>query len=346
MVDFFIDNFLMIVLLSNNLKIEKSKSKRVKLLLLEVALISVFNFLELYFATFDTFQYARLVFSFLCYSLRPVIIITFISILSNNKIVKYFSYLSILNAIIYSTCFFTDIAFSFHSDNTFYRGPLGYSTHALCIIYLFLLIYLIVKKHYKQSWNKTIMLLYITFINTIAAFFDFAFGTTLFDQTILVCALVYYLILYMEYNKIDALTKTFNRMAFYDDIDKYKCSITSVISIDMNDLKKINDNLGHLEGDKALVTLSSIFLNSEKNNARVYRVGGDEFVILCFDLKESDVKKVISKIKDDISKTRYTCSLGYEMRKSNDDIIATYKIADEKMYKEKEEHHLKYKDVR
>lgn len=331
------------ILSFSNIRIKNSKSKILRLLILEVAAITIFDALEYYCSTLDHFNYGRLLFSFLCYSLRPVIIITFISLLTDNKIIKYFYILALVNSLIYSTCFFSDIAFSFDSNNSFLRGPLGYSTHILCIFYLLLLIYLIIKKHSSQAWNKTIMLLFIAGTSTTAAVIDYTLETCLFDQTILICSLFYYLFLYMEHNKIDELTSTFNRRTFYSDIEKYNNTIICIISIDMNNLKQINDKYGHLEGDKALVKLAEALLKSEKNKARFYRVGGDEFVTVCFNSDEGIVKNIIKRIRNNMKKTPYTCSIGYEMCNSKDDKFEIYKIADEKMYKEKEEFHQKQK---
>ena len=347
MINYFIGDYLILVLvigflvlLTNNMKVDQNKSKKVQTLLITVAIVTICSTFEEYFSTFSSFNYGRLICSFIGYSLRPVVCINFISLLTDNKIVKYFYGLSIINALIYSTCFFSDIAFSFTSDNHFTGGPLRFSTHILCIICLLLLIALIIKKHNRQSWHKTIILSYIAFVCSLAAFLDFkALSSSIFDQTILICVLLYYLFLYMEFNKVDALTGTFNRKTFYYDIDKFKSRITSVISIDMNNLKLINDKYGHLEGDKALITLADVLIKSEKNKARFYRVGGDEFVVLCIDVDEDKVKSIIKRIEEGMKKTKYTCSIGYEMVTKDKEINDTYKIADDKMYREKERFH-------
>jgi diguanylate cyclase (GGDEF)-like protein len=109
----------------------------------------------------------------------------------------------------------------------------------------------------------------------------------------------------------------------------------------MNNLKYINDNMGHLEGDKALVTLGDVLLESEKKKARFYRVGGDEFVVICLNMDEDKVKELIKTIQKNMKKTKYTCSIGYEMKNNNSDLFDVYKKADEKMYKEKELFHSK-----
>ncbi len=350
MIDFVSKNYILIVLiigftllLKNNLQIEKSKSNKLKELLLAITIVTFFNALEEYFGTWNSFNYQRLFCSFICYSIRPVVVISFISLLTENKSIIYFKLLTVINCLICSTCFFSDIAFSFSESNAFQRGPLGYSTHILCILYLLLLIYIIVRKHSSQNKMKTIMVSFIAIACTVAAFFDFKGNdNNLFDHVILICILVYYLYLYMEYNKIDELTGAFNRNTFYGELERYKTRITSVISIDMNDLKMINDTYGHTGGDEALITISDVLLSIDKRYVRVYRVGGDEFVVLCFYIEKKKVEEYIKKVKNKLTKTRYTCSFGYAIN-DGEDIFDLYKEADNKMYIEKEKYHDKRK---
>lgn len=350
MVDFILKNYILIVLiigflllLNNNLQIDKNNKRKLRELLLAVSLVTVFGALEDYYGTLDSFNYLRLVCSFICYSIRPIVVICFISMLSNNKKINYFKDLALINILICSTCFYSGVAFSFSETNNFIRGPLGFSPHILCIIYLGLLIYIVIKKYNSHNKLHTIIISYIAVACVVAGYFDlYKDGSNLFDNAILICILIYYLYLYMEYNKIDALTNTFNRNTFYSDIEKYNSKITSVISIDMNDLKIINDTYGHTGGDKALFSISKLLLDIDKKYARVYRVGGDEFAVLCFYPNKEDVKKYIEEAKERLSKTKYTCSFGYVIN-NNKDINQLYKEADKKMYKEKEQYHKKAK---
>ena len=73
-----------------------------------------------------------------------------------------------------------------------------------------------------------------------------------------------------------------NRQCYYADINNDKDKITAVASVDMNDLKKINDSQGHAEGDKALYTVATCLVQGNLSKKHIYRVGGDEFVILVF----------------------------------------------------------------
>ena len=122
----------------------------------------------------------------------------------------------------------------------------------------------------------------------------------------------------------------------YRDIEKYKEEITAFISMDMDGLKEINDNHGHFAGDIALKALADCFWNAAHKNQRVYRIGGDEYVILCLGSNEEDVKGLIDCIKKEVSKTEYSCSIGYAMKTEDSTIDMIYKLADAKMYEEKQ----------
>ena len=335
MLEYFVGDFLVIVIVLgflalriNSSVLKDHKNKILTILLIEVASITLFDTLEYYCSTLAYYNYGRVIFSFLCYSLRPFIIITFMSLLTENKILNYFYSLSIINTIIYASCFFSGIVFSFTSDNSFQRGPLGYTVHIVCIIYLLILIVVIIRRHYRNEWGRTLMIVFIAVVSAVAALLDLYADSVLFDQTVLICVLFYYLFLYMEHNKVDELTDVYNRNTYFSDIKKYDNKITAIISFDINGLKAINDTYGHLEGDKAIQTLAKTLLKNIKYNVNFYRTGGDEFVGLCLDIEEDKVKSIIKNIKNDLSKTQYSFSCGYVMCDKNDDKEEIYKKAD------------------
>ena len=84
----------------------------------------------------------------------------------------------------------------------------------------------------------------------------------------------------------DSLTGIENRRAF-DERFKHECAVAlregsalSLVFVDMNELKRINDSFGHLAGDKALVKLVSVMRKFMRSSDIVARLGGDEFAVL------------------------------------------------------------------
>jgi diguanylate cyclase (GGDEF)-like protein len=104
----------------------------------------------------------------------------------------------------------------------------------------------------------------------------------------------------------------------------------------MNGLKDINDTRGHAAGDEALASLALCFTQAAKAHQSVYRIGGDEFLIICRKNTLDDVLQLIKRIRKNVSETEYSISIGYSFtedgRKSISEMM---KESDEMMYTEK-----------
>ena len=319
-----------VVLLCNSINsVNLSTRKRARELLIVIIFLVISSALRSVFESLDHYTIGSTITNFICYTFRPAVIILFTSMVSNRKYTKPLSFLCIINTTIYIIGLFNGITFSFTDSNVMIQGPLFYSSHLFCLFYFLVLLSIIVKQHNRQNPMRTITLLSFMIVCCLASCIDINTNEfTLIDTILLICGLEYYLYIYMEHNKIDVLTGAYNRATFYNDIKKLGNKVTSVISIDMNDLKKINDTLGHDEGDKAILTMASVLLSVDQNNVRIYRVGGDEFVALCFYKEKENVKDYIKKAKKDLSKTSYHCSFGFAYRDTCD-IFEVYKKADD-----------------
>jgi len=101
----------------------------------------------------------------------------------------------------------------------------------------------------------------------------------------------------------DKLTGLKNRSFLVEDIQtSIKNSVnfktkSAVFFIDLNDFKLLNDTLGHDAGDTLLIEVAARLLKSVRSEDSVFRVGGDEFVLLINDIKSlSEVQKVAEKV--------------------------------------------------
>jgi len=147
----------------------------------------------------------------------------------------------------------------------------------------------------------------------------------------------------------DALTSTFNRLHFKlfleSEIEKVKRyeGLFSIIFIDLDSYKSINDQHGHLVGDEVLIEVTKIIANANREADVFARLGGDEFVILTSSTNLEGARIHAERLRQDIERYTFdtvgklTCSFGVtEFIPESDDIVSLLKRADTALYKAKE----------
>jgi len=157
---------------------------------------------------------------------------------------------------------------------------------------------------------------------------------------------IYDLMRQLEYSAFyDALTGVSNRNAFIvrlRDWDNESTLPLAIIVSDVNQLKPINDTYGHLVGDELLKSVAEIILASIPDKANVFRIGGDEFVIMIPNSDEDEINAVICSIEEGcVAYTHHefgspSVALGSILRRdAGEDIRELVKQADENMYRNK-----------
>ncbi len=295
---------------------------------------------ELWTQSFETLSPARPLLTAFIYSIYPLPLICIMQLTSETRFSKTKLLLLLIPEIISVPVFFTSqythLVFWFTGSNSYQGSNLSNWPYFLFAFYL--AVFLISNIIYFKSYSKMSRAIpaYIIIGSTLGVILFVVSGST-GDYTALFTSslLLYYLCIYIHMAKIDPLTSLLNRQSYYQDIKAYHKEITGVISVDMNDLKLLNDEKGHEAGDKALATVSSVLSKNCCKNSTVYRIGGDEFIILCVGPNPSEIGKSISDIRAELTQTPYTCALGYSVKtpeKTVDDLI---READEKMYENK-----------
>ena len=326
----------MSILLITDIHLERQMIRRIAVTTGLLFLYSVFCYIETYLGNQSEYSIFRSILSATNYSLIDFILVEIIMIVYREK--RFFVLIpAILNAIICFISIPTGIVFSFDENNFFHRGPLGHIAYIVCGIYLIYFIFRMFTKgkRQKEEYPLLVFLFLTATLCLIIPLFLYAPVMHWFVSTIAIDILLYYVYLLQRYTKRDPLTKLLNRQSYYSDTEKYFDYITSVITIDMNGLKEINDNQGHVAGDVALKALGDCFYKAARSGQRVYRIGGDEFVLVCLNSSEDDVKSLIERIRNEVSQTAYTCSIGYAMQTGNCTIDNLYHEADKRLYEEK-----------
>ncbi len=150
---------------------------------------------------------------------------------------------------------------------------------------------------------------------------------------------------------MDMLTGVKNRNAMNNTISSIidgKIRINypySVIFTDLNGLKRINDQNGHTEGDNLLKTTADIFIGIFYD-ADVFRAGGDEFMILAYDMDEKMLEARLKRVAEQTKKNNIQVSIGTFVVHEGDDIRTAMRKADERMYADKNAYYDKHPELK
>lgn len=140
----------------------------------------------------------------------------------------------------------------------------------------------------------------------------------------------------------DQLTGVMNRNAYEHLLTEKEMmdSLTGLLLGDINGLKTVNDNEGHLAGDRLIIrsatTLSEIF-----GTRNVYRMGGDEFLVPITEPSHQVIREKLKAVRKLMRERGFSMSLGLALRKHGESLEAVYKEADFAMYTDKEAFYLR-----
>ena len=321
--------------------LEKKVKIRLYVLIGMIFLLSIVVFVEFYLAEKNIYPAVRTVFMAIRYSSTPLIIGMIL-----YALVKRSRWWAFIPALVFAIVNFisipTGIVFSLNDAGELVRGPLGYLPYVAVGLYSAALIVLLFLQCNKQAAEIIpITFLAVALLSGLVLPFIFKQDySKVFVVTIAVALFVYYVFEILQLTKKDALTGLLNRQAYYAYIKEYSKEITAFITIDMNGLKTINDTGGHDAGDIALRTLGYCFFRAAKLRQFVYRIGGDEFAIVCRKTNKEELEQLVSRIKENVAKTRYTCSIGYSLNEDgNKHIDQMIKESDEMMYQDKADYY-------
>src|SRR4030042_1839881 len=110
----------------------------------------------------------------------------------------------------------------------------------------------------------------------------------------------------MAFSHHDELTGLYNRRGFFP-LSEQQVKLSNrtkkgilLIFADLDDLKKINDEFGHIEGDQALIDTAAILKSTFRDSEIIARIGGDEFVILAINTDNNAAGKIHLQLKENI----------------------------------------------
>lgn len=247
--------------------------------------------------------------------------------------------------------FFYPITYYINELNVYERRPLSYLSYVI-ILYYCLVAMIVTSRYEKENGARTFINIRMFLVPIlIGAGLQFMFyGLSLAWLSAALGLNGLYMMQQNETAYIDSLVDIYNRQYFNHILSGWIASGRDIVGImiDIDHFKSINDNYGHSEGDRALKALVDILKKARKDNERVFRLAGDEFIVM----KLTDDIKGLDRFMNDVKKgldtynrengLPYKLAISYgsshfEPHKSSiDDFM---KEMDDNMYRMKSEHH-------
>jgi diguanylate cyclase (GGDEF)-like protein len=298
--------------------------------------------------------------NFILFLVHPIPLIIWLSYLDYqlNKSIErikkkwYYTQPLILSVIIMIYSLFTHYIFYVDPNNVYHRGKGFFIIPVINYIIIAYSIVMVWKNRFSAEKKVLSTAVFFGLIPFTGAIVQMVFyGLSLVWPSVAVAVVFVYI--YLEINREirDYLTGLLNRQQMDEYISLRIHNYTkkqgfTLVMIDMDGFKEINDKYGHDEGDKALIRLAGILQSSIKSIDKVARYGGDEFILLLENDRIENIEHILlrlyTKLQEDNIKSnapyKLSFSVGYSIfdpaiHKGYQDLLRS---ADKNMYAVKE----------
>ena len=280
-----------------------------------------------------------------CYIMMPLTLSTLFWVYGRRRRgYKYYAGVLSLGALVILDIvnIFHPIIF-YHEESMMYYADYGPLLQSVCFVVFLILLWDMVKERaidYDDYFLAGFVGISIL-IGSIGAWLDYDLNTLW--ESMGIAYLLMYLAVSEIYNKKDFVTGIPNRNAYEKAMSRIKNRYRSIVMIDMNGLKKYNDNMGHRMGDKYLYATAMTLADAFRGHGRIYRVGGDEFCIVSNksgEILEEIIKSVLEegRCKPEYGDFSISFAYGISERQDGESPFEVYERADSLMYKNKNEY--------
>ena len=327
--------FLVVFLAFNHAYEEKLTRRFIAPLILLVCLVAVDN-IDYYLLNGKSTSIIHVLTAVLGYNIRIFLMLSLLLVASRtaSRREKLLTTIpAVLNLLITCLAFFTRLVFWYGSNGVIVRGPLAYTPHIVSLVYSIVLFWYAIRAHQQGRTHEGIIIAIAVILCLLGTFVEMAFALRgILIGVIAMDVTFYYLYIHIEYFKVDILTGALNRVSFYADIEMYKQKKNSVyiLSVDLNGLKFINDTYGHNKGDEAIQYAANLIRDVIPSHARLYRIGGDEFVVLY--PRDGSAYSLSAELMDRVRDAKYSFAVGEYLWDGSIPFEKAYAEADKKMY--------------
>jgi diguanylate cyclase (GGDEF)-like protein len=284
------------------------------------------------------------------FSLSPVVPFILLFFNSNKeRNILYNCFLTIplyLNTFMCVLSYKAGLIFFVDAQNQYSRGNLFLLPTIISMFYYMLFLITVIKNIVKYEKEDKKILIPIALIPILAIILQILFKDLILIWSCTSISLLLYYIFLVELKfRYDVQTKIKNRAAFEKEMEQNVNSDKNVtiVIFDLNNLKSTNDKHGHKAGDEMIFHAAKIIEESFMGIGKAYRIGGDEFCVICKEIPRELVASALSNLDDLLMKVnenrhiKIVLAYGYAFYNINesDSIYSTFTQADKAMYTHK-----------
>jgi diguanylate cyclase (GGDEF)-like protein len=223
-----------------------------------------------------------------------------------------------LNAAITILSVKYNLIFYIDSSNVYHRGKYFLIFSVITYFYLLLSLILVFNKKNQIVKQEFIPLVLFSLFPTIGGLIQTIFyGPLLMWSSIAFSLVIIYVFLQERMVQLDDLTGAWTRGTFefyiHNRLIQNSGEKIAVIYCDLDDFKAINDQFGHIEGDRAIKNTIKIIKNAIRKNDIVARMGGDEFIIILEQESNEMLDKTLDRIKAEFYQYNKSSGKNYKL---------------------------------
>jgi len=282
------------------------------------------------------------------FSLSPLVPFIF-SFFNKEKRIYHNSFLTIplyFNAFMCILSYKTGWIFFVDAQNQYSRGNLFLLPMIISVFYFVLIIIALIKNNVDYEIDDKKVLIPVFFLPILGAILQIIFKDLLLIWgSVAISLLLYYIFMRELQFKYDVQTGIKNRSAFEKEMEQYLKGDknAAIVVLDINNLKRNNDIYGHKAGDETIFQTSKIIQESFMGIGKAFRIGGDEFCVICQEIPLELVNSALSELENLLTKInkksnfKIELAYGYAFHTKNESesIYTIFAQADKAMYKHK-----------
>lgn len=204
------------------------------------------------------------------------------------------------------------------AENTYIRGPLFWTAPTTTFLYLYYGMIRIwccrrnlVTYKYATSLIYIVTISMVVMIQIICKVYLTIWSTV---GSLLVCGYIFSIIDELQYDALTTMENKHSYLIYTSRLTRKKRLSLTAINIDLDDFKIINDRYGHQEGDEALKNFTQILRNSFPYKQRIFRMGGDEFLILSEQQNNKQMNKYMEHFKERLKEYNISSGKSYDLK--------------------------------